>query len=85
MNFTPLRIRGPISTTALPKPSVQTTFILNAMAEEAEKEGTKLDQILESIDLLFTRVTDIGLAQQWSGLNWNSTPKQSIFRRQSRS
>jgi len=34
------------------------------MAEEAEKEGTKLDQILESIDLLFTRVTDIGLTQQ---------------------
>ena len=63
MNFTPLWIRGPISTTALPKPSVQTTFILNAMAEEAEKEGTKLDQILESIDLLFTRVTDIDLAQ----------------------
>ena len=43
---------------------MQTTFILNAMAEEAEKEGTKLDQILESIDLLFTRVTDIGLTQQ---------------------
>ena len=42
---------------------MQTTFILNAMAEEAEKEGTKLDQILESIDLLFTRVTDIDLAQ----------------------
>jgi len=34
------------------------------MAEEAEKEGNKLDQILESIDLLFTRVTDIGLTQQ---------------------
>ena len=64
MNFTPLRIRAPISTTAPPKPSVQTTFILNAMAEEAEKEGTKLEQILESIYLLFTRVSDIGLAQQ---------------------
>ena len=34
------------------------------MAEDAEKEGAKLDQILDSIDMLFTRVTDIGLTQQ---------------------
>ena len=39
-------------------------FILDAMAEDAEKEGAKLDQILNSIDMLFTRVTDIGLTQQ---------------------
>jgi len=36
---------------------------MDAMAEEAEKEGTKLDQISDSIDLLFTWVTDIGIAQ----------------------
>jgi len=42
---------------------VQTEFILDAMAKDAEKEGAKLDQILDSIDMLFTRVTDIGLTQ----------------------
>jgi len=45
------------------EPFVQTSFIMDAMAEEAEKEGTKLDQISDSIDLLFTWVTDIGIAQ----------------------
>ena len=49
---------------APPKPSVQTKFILDAMEEEAEKELTKLDQILDSVDMLFARVTDIGLTQQ---------------------
>jgi hypothetical protein len=52
------------STTAPPKPSVQTKFVLDAMTEEAEKENTKLDQIMESLDLLFERVTDVGIQQQ---------------------
>jgi uncharacterized phage infection (PIP) family protein YhgE len=34
------------------------------MAEEADKENTKLDQILESLDLLFERVQDVGVQQQ---------------------
>jgi len=34
------------------------------MEADAEKEIGKLDKILESVDLLFARVTDIGLAQQ---------------------
>lgn len=34
------------------------------MTEDTEKEATKLDQILDSLDMLFARVTDIGLAQQ---------------------
>ena len=33
------------------------------MDADAE-EINKLDQILESVDMLFTRVTDIGIAQQ---------------------
>lgn len=33
------------------------------MAEEAEKENGKLDQILESLDLLFSRLTDVGVQQ----------------------
>ena len=34
------------------------------MEADAEKEISKLDQILESVDLLFARVTNIGLTQQ---------------------
>lgn len=34
------------------------------MTEEVEKENTKLDQIMESLDLLFDRVTDVGIQQQ---------------------
>jgi hypothetical protein len=52
------------STTTPPKPSVQTKFLLDAMTEEVEKENTKLDQIMESLDLLFDRVTDVGIQQQ---------------------
>lgn len=43
---------------------MQTKLILDAMQEEAEKKGSKFDQILDSLDLLFARVTDIGLTQQ---------------------
>jgi uncharacterized protein YoxC len=43
---------------------VQTKFVLDAMGRDAEKENTKLDQIMESLDLLFERVTDVGLQQQ---------------------
>jgi hypothetical protein len=56
-------ICGAVST-APPKPSVQTRFVLDAMASEAEQENTKLDHIMESLDLLFERVTDIGIQQQ---------------------
>jgi hypothetical protein len=38
--------------------------MLNAMAKQTEAENGKLDQILESLDLLFERVTDVGLQQQ---------------------
>ena len=34
------------------------------MEADAEKEIGKLDKILESVDLVFARVTNIGLAQQ---------------------
>jgi hypothetical protein len=34
------------------------------MQEDLESENKKLDHIQESLDLLFTRITDIGVAQQ---------------------
>ena len=34
------------------------------MEADAEKEISKLDHVLESVDMLFARVTNIGLAQQ---------------------
>jgi hypothetical protein len=49
---------------APPKPSAQTKFVLDAMAKQTEAENGKLDQILKSLDLLFERVTDVGLQQQ---------------------
>jgi hypothetical protein len=37
--------------------------MLDTMAKQTEAENGKLDQILESLDLLFERVTDVGLQQ----------------------
>ena len=50
--------------TAPPKPSVQTQIILGRMEEHIQAEDTHWDQVMESLDLLFARVTDIGRDQQ---------------------
>jgi hypothetical protein len=34
------------------------------MEAEAEKENGKLHQILESLDLVFSQLTDVGIKQQ---------------------
>jgi hypothetical protein len=34
------------------------------MEDEAKKENGKLDQILESLDLFFSRLTDVGIQQK---------------------
>jgi hypothetical protein len=52
-----------VATTAPPKPSAQTTFILDAMSKSAD-EKNRWDQVLENFDLLFARVNDIGSIQQ---------------------
>jgi len=51
------------STTAPPKPSAQTQFILDAMESFSQREDSHWDQMTESIDLLFARVGNIERVQ----------------------
>ena len=51
------------STTAPPKPSAQTQFILDAMESFSQREDSHWDQMTESIDLLFSRVGNIERVQ----------------------
>jgi hypothetical protein len=65
------------------KPSVQSQFILTAMAERAakedafrkevhqhdEKEDAHWESIMESLDLLFTRMDDVERTQQKLQIN----------------
>lgn len=64
------------SITAPLKPSVQTKFVLDAMFEAADKESAKLDQIMESLDLLFERVSDVGIQQQQMKIQMEKLRKQ---------
>jgi len=50
--------------TAPPKPSVQTTLLLEAMASSEQREDAKWDHLNESIDLLFAKVGAIDRTQQ---------------------
>ena len=49
---------------APPKPSVQTQFILEAMASSDERDSSRFDQVLESLDLLFVKVGQLDTTQQ---------------------
>jgi len=51
------------STTAPPKPSAQTQFILDAMESFSQREDSHWDQMTESIDMLFSRVSNIERVQ----------------------
>ena len=51
-------------TTAPPKPSVQTQFVLDAMAHTTSQDDRHWEQVMESLDLIFARMTDIGSTQQ---------------------
>ena len=46
-----------------PKPSAQTKIVLEAMEATHQKDADRWDEVMESLDLLFTRVTDMGTAQ----------------------
>ena len=50
--------------TAPPKPSAQTQFVLDAMAQAAHHDDERWEQVMESLDLIFARVTDLGRTQQ---------------------
>lgn len=51
-------------TTAPPKPSVQTSFVLAKMEEQAARDDARWDQVTESLDLLFAKVVEIDVNQQ---------------------
>ena len=50
--------------TAPPKPSKQTQILLDHMSKSTDDEKSRWDQMLESVDLLFHRMNDIGVIQQ---------------------
>ncbi|XP_072147882.1 uncharacterized protein [Setaria viridis] len=54
---------------APPKPSVQTQFLLDAMDTAAQREAARWQQMTDSIDLLFARVTDISRVQEQMQVN----------------
>ena len=43
---------------------MQTQFVLDAMAQAAQEDAAHWDQTMESIDLIFARMADIGSTQQ---------------------
>jgi len=51
-------------TTAPPKPSVQTKFILDAMSTNTDDEKSRWEQVMENFDLVFKQMNDISLIQQ---------------------
>ena len=51
-------------TTAPPKPSVQTQILLTQMEERAQAEDAHWDSVMESLDLLFTKVATMENCQQ---------------------
>ena len=53
-----------VVTTAPPKPSVQTQFVLSKMDERAAQEDTHYEHLMENLDLLFAQVGTIASHQQ---------------------
>jgi hypothetical protein len=53
-----------ILTTAPPKPSAQSALLLDAMASSDQHHEDQLRSIMDSLDLLFQRVSDVNTAQQ---------------------
>jgi len=53
-----------VVTTAPPKPSVQTQILLTQMEERAQAEDAHWDSVMESLDLLFTKVATMENRQQ---------------------
>jgi len=51
-------------TTAPPKPSVQTKFILEAMSTNTNDEKSRWEQVMDNFDLVFKQMNDISLIQQ---------------------
>jgi len=45
------------------QPSIQTRFLLDVMEEYERQDASHWEQMMESLDLLFARVTDIGRDQ----------------------
>jgi hypothetical protein len=53
-----------VNITAPPKPSVQTTLLINKMEEWEKKDDARWEQVMDNLDLLFTQVGDINTHQQ---------------------
>ena len=47
-----------------PKPSKQTQILLDQMSKSADDDQSKWDQVMDHFDLLFNRMTDMGIVQQ---------------------
>ena len=62
-----------------PKPSAQTKIVLEAMEATHQKDADRWDEVMESLDLLFTRVTDMGTAQHQLNVNiFGSSVSRSV-------
>ena len=53
-----------IVTTAPPKPSKQTQFVLDAISKNSDNDKGRWDQVMENFDLIFQQMNDTGLIQQ---------------------
>lgn len=56
-------------TTAPPKPSIQTRFVLDAMDAAEQRDATRWQHMTDSIELLFARVSEIGRVQEQMQVN----------------
>jgi hypothetical protein len=52
------------SITAPPEPSAQTPFMIDAISDQEHRHEERWEHILNSLNLLFARVFNIGTAQQ---------------------
>ena len=53
----------PGAATASIKPSKQTQILLDHMSKQSDDDKSKWDQMMESVDLLFDRISDINNSQ----------------------
>ena len=62
----PSRVRSVsgVVTTAPPKPSVQTQFVLAKMDERAATEDSRYEHLMEHLDLVFAQVGNLSTNQQ---------------------